>query len=70
MKLFFLQKIKMSRPNFKSGGIAVEKVITGKCRYGIHLKTEDPCYFCGFCTIDGNDYADCYRTEKPLSCHR
>ena len=48
----------------------MEKIITGKCQHGIHLKPDDPCYFCGFCTIDGNDYADSFKDGKPLHIHR
>ncbi len=41
------------------------KEITGQCRHGVYRQNGDPCYFCGFCTVDGHDYADNWRNGKP-----
>ncbi len=40
--------------------------ISGECRYQIHKKEEDPCFGCGFCTVDGNDYSQMSSSQKPF----
>lgn len=42
------------------------KIISGECRYKVHAKRGDPCFGCGFCTIDGNDYSNIGSGEKPF----
>lgn len=34
------------------------QIIDGKCRHNIYLINDDPCFRCGLCTIDGNDYSE------------
>jgi hypothetical protein len=39
--------------------------ITGECQHQIFHKDGDPCFGCGFCTVDGNDYSAMSKEQKP-----
>ncbi len=44
----------------------LQQQVTGECQYKIYNQADDPCFGCGFCTIDGNDYSAMRKGEKPV----
>ncbi len=42
-----------------------QRQITGECQHEVYHEEGDPCFGCGFCTIDGNDYSAMRKAERP-----
>ncbi len=44
-----------------------ERIISGNCRFKVYTREQGPCFGCGFCTVDGNDYSAMRPGQKPMS---
>lgn len=44
----------------------MDREIVGVCRHKAYEKTNDPCFGCGVCTIDGMDYSHPNKCKPDL----